>query len=297
MKLDDVTVFIISTGEETAKDCLEALNNQDCSFKIEHIEDVYPMNAAFQEMPNRSKTPFFVQVDADMILHPFAVRTLYEAIKNSAIFSQIAFGQLYEEGFGVGGSVRIWKKQLFKIFKFNDCRTVDRNLYQRIRLLGIRRKNVKKVLGIHRPRHSNFSDYLKTKSDIEKWRFLGRHSKLYAEDLFDEIVEDLPGKKHQFFGMLLGVLTGSERIKRSKDWQVEKQRFDDVIKEFGYSPEEQLQCTHQNDSDLRQLFINCYQDFTTNDIASRERLINRVIDFFSKTEQTDPRKLLEIVTR
>ena len=82
-RLNDLTVFIISSGEETSDDCTAALKEQDCTFPIEHIRDVAPMSAAFQAMPDSCLTPYFLQVDADMILKPDAVRKLYNAIHQS----------------------------------------------------------------------------------------------------------------------------------------------------------------------------------------------------------------------
>jgi hypothetical protein len=76
---DRVTVFLITTGEPTTNAARNALDNQDCRFVLETIENVSPMSAAFQTMLDRCRTPWFIQVDADMILNTNAVRTLAEA--------------------------------------------------------------------------------------------------------------------------------------------------------------------------------------------------------------------------
>ena len=71
-------------------------------------------------------------------------------------------------------------KIIFKYFQFNDVRTVDRDFHKRIKRIGLNNKHYKEVIGIHKPRHSIFSNYLKTKSDIEKWKFLKRnYNKIY----------------------------------------------------------------------------------------------------------------------
>jgi hypothetical protein len=64
-------------------------------FRIELVRDVYPMDRAFQEMLDRCKTPFFVQVDADMMLAPHAVRRLMEGAERSPETTGIVAGWLW----------------------------------------------------------------------------------------------------------------------------------------------------------------------------------------------------------
>ncbi len=298
MILDDLTVFIISTGEDTAKDCVDSLRSQDVTFEINIIENVFPMSKAFQSMPERCRTPYFIQVDADMILEPHAVRTLYEGGLKSGFFPPVVYGQLYEEGFGVGGSIRLWKKRLFDFFSFRDCRTVDRDLYNRIKWFGFKRKNLDMVLGIHRPRHSEFSIYLKAKSDIEKWRFLKRGSGLYAENLYDEIVEDIANRADQYFGLLLGALTPKERYLKSKDLSIEKKRFEIVTESFGKQGAVPLLNVEDITKQGRAYFIDCYNDFQGSNLRKKERLAGAVIQLFGDNGAVKPDidKLLEITS-
>ena len=72
----DLTVFVLTTGEPSTDECLERLRAQDVEFKLEVIDHVAPMNAAFQAMLDRCMTSLYVQVDADMLLRPNAIRTL-----------------------------------------------------------------------------------------------------------------------------------------------------------------------------------------------------------------------------
>jgi hypothetical protein len=77
-----VTVFVTTVGFPTFDACLQRLREQDCNFDLEVIDHVAPMSAAFQRMLERCATPFYVQVDEDMLLYPHAVRTLYERISS-----------------------------------------------------------------------------------------------------------------------------------------------------------------------------------------------------------------------
>lgn len=76
-----VTVYVTTVGARSFGACIEHLHEQDCTFNVEVIDHVAPMTAAFQRMLDGCRTPYYVQVDEDMILFPHAVRTLYERIE------------------------------------------------------------------------------------------------------------------------------------------------------------------------------------------------------------------------
>ena len=75
-----VTVFVTTVGYPTFERCLEHLRAQDSRFTLRIIDRVAPMSAAFQRMLDECTTPYYVQVDEDMLLYPHAVRTLYERL-------------------------------------------------------------------------------------------------------------------------------------------------------------------------------------------------------------------------
>ncbi len=268
--LDQLTVFVISSGEETESDCLNALELQDCTFIIKHIRGVSPMSSAFQTMADQCQTRYFLQVDADMILNKDAVLKLYTVIVESPFWVYRVSGALYEEGFGVGGAVKCWKHSVFRFIHFHDCRTVDRNFHNRLRWFGFRIKAIHQIVGVHRPRHSDFSLYLKTKSDIEKWRFLERPSARYAAPLFEEILDERVISPYRLLGLLLGALTGYDRLIRSKDTSLEKVRFKEILKLI-HQKEEALVCNVDliNRKKLGFVFEAGYDDFRGQDLSKR----------------------------
>jgi hypothetical protein len=71
-----VTVFVISSGEPDHKACLAALAEQNSTFQLEEVKDVAPMDRAFQTMLDKCETPYYIQVDADMVLRRGAVLTM-----------------------------------------------------------------------------------------------------------------------------------------------------------------------------------------------------------------------------
>jgi hypothetical protein len=219
---DSLTVFVISTGEEVLDDCLAALEAQTRPVRVERIDDVFPMSAAFQAMPDRCETPYFLQVDADMVLEPFAAERLHDRLRRTSPRVFQVSGQLYEDGFGVGGAVKCWKRSVFRWFSFADVRTVDRDLYRRTRRFGLGRKHIGDVVGRHVPRHSPESEFLKAKGDVEKWRFLGREAERYALPLVRELLADATVPADRLTGALLGALTTEPRLSRSKDIRHER---------------------------------------------------------------------------
>jgi glycosyltransferase involved in cell wall biosynthesis len=82
--LDDVTVFVTTVGDEkNFSECMAHLRAQTVRCRIEVIDHVAPMSAAFAEMHARCTTPYYVQVDEDMMLHPQALSRLRELIGQS----------------------------------------------------------------------------------------------------------------------------------------------------------------------------------------------------------------------
>ncbi len=83
-RLDDVTVFVTTIGDaDNFRDCMAHLERQTVRCRIEVIDRVAPMSAAFAEMHARCTTPYYVQVDEDMLLHPDALARLHELIEDA----------------------------------------------------------------------------------------------------------------------------------------------------------------------------------------------------------------------
>jgi hypothetical protein len=93
----EATVFVTTVGAPTFAACLEHLRAQDCRVPLRVITDVAPMSAAFQIMLDECRTPYFVQVDEDMLLEPHAMRTLHERIDAAGETVVLVAADLYDE--------------------------------------------------------------------------------------------------------------------------------------------------------------------------------------------------------
>ena len=96
----EVTVFVATVGAPSLARCIESLRQQDCTFRLEIIADVTPLAAALQRMLDTCATPYFVQVDEDMLLDPPAIRTLHEWIRTAPPEVALCVGALRDEHLG-----------------------------------------------------------------------------------------------------------------------------------------------------------------------------------------------------
>lgn len=77
---EEITAFVVTSGEPSTAECIRRLEAQTVRVRVETIDRVTPMWRAFAAMHERVKTPFYVQVDADMMLQPDALERLHAGI-------------------------------------------------------------------------------------------------------------------------------------------------------------------------------------------------------------------------
>ncbi len=92
----ELTVFVSTVGAPTFRECLARIRDQDCDFRLEIIDRVAPHSTALQSMVDRCETPYYIQLDEDMLLRRHAARHLYEAIKDLDPDVAIYVGRLYD---------------------------------------------------------------------------------------------------------------------------------------------------------------------------------------------------------
>jgi hypothetical protein len=207
-----VTVFVTTVGAKSYQACRDHLAEQDCRFRLEIIDRVAPMNAAFQRMLEDCATPFFIQVDEDMLLYPQAVRTLCEKISSAAPNVAIFFADLHDAHLGrsiVG--VKIYRHDIVRRYPFADVQSFEKQQVRRLRADGYevgfdRRSQVLGLHGTHWTPESIFERYATLESrrrrhPIELAWFSKYHSVFLSRFLEDP--SDL-----NFFA-LMGVVAGA----------------------------------------------------------------------------------------
>jgi hypothetical protein len=77
--MSDVTALVLTLGERTLQRALRRLDSQThCLADIVIVRGLTPFHVAFNSGLSEVKTKFFVQVDADMSLHPACIEVLRE---------------------------------------------------------------------------------------------------------------------------------------------------------------------------------------------------------------------------
>ena len=174
----NVTVFILTVGDPVFAACRNAIEAQHSSdFLIDIIEHVHPFNTAAQEMIRRCRTPYFIQVDEDMILHPDAVSRMQQAMTQApAEIGMICF-HLYDEDreCPIQG-IKIYRTKLMKRLAFHDLKASEMNLLDQMGEQGIRWILHPDTLGRHGTRYTPESIYRRYKTmyekDIRQWNLL-----------------------------------------------------------------------------------------------------------------------------
>ena len=221
--MKDVAVCIISAITTALPDCRKAVAEQTGGpYPVYEVKNVFPMSAAFNAMILSSPARFVVQVDGDVVLKPWAVAELHRCILARPLYVCMVWGQLFEEGFGLGGSVRIWRRWPVQLFGFRDRRCVDRDLHMRVRRFGMCRYQAhgeESCFGTHYPRQSLFERFSKARGDTAKWRHLGRFDLIW-----DHVHKYPPGLSVEARGRLAGLQMPKSEVERSKnareDWTV-----------------------------------------------------------------------------
>lgn len=136
---DAVTVFVTTVGAPSFEACLDHLAMQDTEFRLVTIRNKAPLSAAFQEMIDRCETPFYVQVDEDMLLYPDAVRTLHDRIASADADVAMCAANLFDvhlERCIIG--VKIFRHGIVKSFPFRDVEGCESDQQRRLTASGYR---------------------------------------------------------------------------------------------------------------------------------------------------------------
>ena len=234
----DLTICILSAVESPLPECLKAVEAQwGGPYSTVHINGAFPMHHAFNEMVRYADSRFLVQVDGDVVLAPWAVRSLYTFIRCTPLV-YMAWGQLwesYDDGLRAGGSVRIWRRWPLRLFRFRDRRCVDRDLHSRIRWTGMRRLEVPAGwrFGTHLPRQTAFARFSKAKGDALKWIHLGRFD---LHEAFKQRLQDKPATDTYPERLGLYAASLSTDGHRSKNLQTDWLEYHQLCASFSQDP-------------------------------------------------------------
>ena len=130
----DVTAVVLSTGEHTTQEALNRLHHQTLPLhEIVVIRDVRPFHKALNAGAARVTTPFFVQVDADMMLDAHCVASLRRRMRRNV---GIAVGHLRDPLIGQIVGVKLFRKACFETARFENTISPDTDFVHDIARAG-----------------------------------------------------------------------------------------------------------------------------------------------------------------
>src|SRR5437763_598224 len=116
--MSDVCAVVLTLGEQTTGRALRSLEAQTLPVEeVVIVDGVRPFHRAFNDGADRVPTPFFVQVDADMVLDPACVEVLRSAM---APRIGIAVGALRDPLMGKIAGVKMFRRSCLETLPLRD---------------------------------------------------------------------------------------------------------------------------------------------------------------------------------
>ncbi|UCC82204.1 MAG: hypothetical protein JSW46_14605 [Gemmatimonadota bacterium] len=234
----ELTVFVPTVGYPTLAECLDHLRAQDCTFKMQLIERVAPLSAAFQRMLDDCSTPYFAQVDEDMLLYPHAIRTLYERISQSDARVAQYVCALYDVHLDrVIYGLKIYRHEIVRRYPYRDTEGCEWDQVRRFRadgFLDIRvplqgaTRDSESTLGLHGTRWTPQAAYIRF-ATLERKRRKGNKTHAWVREaalrLCDRFLDDMSEVDfYALMGVLAGSLSNNSTTGREKDYR----RYDET---------------------------------------------------------------------
>ena len=156
--MSDVGAVVLTVGEPSTNRALASLEAQTLPVEdVVVVDGVRPFHRAFNTGVARISTPFFVQVDADMVLDPDCVEVLRAAISSDV---GIAVGALRDPLMGRIGGVKLFRRSCLRALPHRNTIGPEVDLYLTLGRRGWwtqyltghgRRATGEPTLGAHRP--------------------------------------------------------------------------------------------------------------------------------------------------
>ncbi len=170
----ELTVFLITCGDNpNLNDCYSALLDQTCLFKIDTIKNYTPMSVAFQQMLERINTPYYIEVDEDMILEKNTIEKMYTDMineKNPAIAMKCYFLHDVHLDKDIMG-VKIYKSEIFKKYPYNmNHPSIEVEQLERLQKDGYIYEGRPNIVGLHSPKWTADLIYARYYNLSQKYR-------------------------------------------------------------------------------------------------------------------------------
>jgi len=162
--MSDVSAVVLTLGEPGTEEAIASLRRQTVPpAEVIVVRGVSPFHEAINAGARQVATPFFVQVDSDMVLDPDCLAELRRLARPD---SGIVVGQLRDPLIGRVVGVKLFRTAPFRELLMGDTISPDTDLGN-----GLRRKGWETLYVGRPPEH-----------DPEAWRTYGEHRPGYAPE-------------------------------------------------------------------------------------------------------------------
>lgn len=132
--MSDVSAVVLTLGEATTEEALAGLRRQTLPPReIIVVRDVSPFHQALNTGARQVTTPFFVQIDADMILDPGGLAALRQVVRRD---TGIVVGELRDALIGQVVGVKLFRTAPFQSLLMGDTISPDTDLGRGLRRAG-----------------------------------------------------------------------------------------------------------------------------------------------------------------
>ena len=128
--MSDITAVVLTTGEETTQRAIDSLNRQTLLPEaVVVIENVSPFHQALNLGASKVNTPFFIQVDVDMILDENCLADLRACMVDDV---GMAVGHLRDPLVGRTVGIKMFRRKCFEQAQFEDTISPDTDFLSKI---------------------------------------------------------------------------------------------------------------------------------------------------------------------
>ena len=182
---DEITAVILTVGHSKfIEKCIESIENQTLQpHYIEIIRDVKPFSKASQAALDSVKTPFYVSIDDDMILHKHCFKRLYYYITKDSKCAETILrlkDPILDRIYGV----HMYRSGVIKQIGFHplyDEKGCERKMSRSIESLGFGSLYIDVIGGQHRPVYT-------PEDAFWKYKFIGEQAVYYQSDKGAEVM-------------------------------------------------------------------------------------------------------------
>lgn len=175
MRPSDVTAIILTTGEATTAEAIEGIRRQSTPVAdIVEVRGIRPFHKALNHGASLVKTPYFLQVDSDMLLDTDCVGALRNAMQADV---GITVGQLRDAMMGAVVGIKLFRTACFAHRAMPDSISPDTDFVEAIAASGWRTVYVGKqegeprTFGEHRPDYQPPYVFRKFMMEGQRYRY------------------------------------------------------------------------------------------------------------------------------